>query len=290
MLISITNKRIFGLLEYFKNYDFETVNFAFARSLIALGSLSTLLFTDISFLIDPIGTESGAAYGEVLYKISIFNFLSDNIVLAKWICVILLCSVISGYYPKITCFFHWWVSTSMVTSFRLFDGGDFLTQIITLLLIPICMQDNRKNHWDKRTIHSRESQALAGISYSLIRLQVAIVYLVASISKLSIHEWANGTAVYYWVDHPLVAAPSYLQGLLSLFTHNSLFVVIHTWSVLALEFGLFLCLFFRPKIRRYFLFIAVGFHFMIFLVHGLFSFFLAMSGAIWLYLNDFKKG
>jgi len=283
------NERLAGLLAHFQNYRFQTLHFALARSLMALGSMSTLLFTDIALLIDPLGTETGAAHGNVLYGISIFRLLPGNIVLAKWICVILLCGVVSGYYPRVTCFFHWWTSASMVTSFRLFDGGDFIAQIMTLLLIPICLQDGRANHWKGLEPRDGESHVFAGVAHALIRLQVAVVYLVASVSKLSVHEWANGTAVYYWIDHPLVAAPPYLSGMLSFFTHHPVLVVLLTWGVLALEFGLFLCLFFPLGIRRRFLSIALGFHFMIFLVHGLFSFFLAMSGALLLYLGGFRK-
>jgi|GEM_PF-7020792 len=146
--------------------DFWHISKITASRPLALGSLSTLLFTDISLLIDPLGTESGAAHGDVLYGISIFRLLSDNILLAKWICVVLLCCVVSGYYPRVTCFFHWWTSASMVASFRLFDGGDFITQVMTLLLIPICLQDGRANHWKGLDPRGGESQVFAGVAYT----------------------------------------------------------------------------------------------------------------------------
>jgi len=78
------------------------------------------------------------------------HFLSSTniLVLMKWLAILVLLFVIIGYFQKIACLLHWWVSFSFLYSATIIDGGDQIASILTFLLIPICFLDNRKNHWN----------------------------------------------------------------------------------------------------------------------------------------------
>ncbi|MRM95251.1 hypothetical protein D1Z98_09855 [Riemerella anatipestifer] len=258
-----------------------------SRSLIALGTLLTLLFnsTDTIF-IRKVSNQfiSHPLQNDFANTINFFYlFGKNNLVFAKWTAIIILSIVISGYFQKITSLFHWWISFSFLHTATIIDGGDQIASIITLLLIPVCFLDNRSNHWHLK----KETQKLTNlISISfiiLIRIQTAIIYLHASVGKFSHPEWTNGTAIYYWVNHSNFGMSDYLSFFNILLT-NSIFVTGITYGVLILELLLFLALCSNRKYKIVMLYIALLFHFSIIIFHGIFSFFFSISAALILYL------
>lgn len=263
-----------------------------SRSLIALGTLLTLLFNSVDtifirkisnkFIIPPL-------HSDFANTINFFYLFGKNdLTLAKWGAIVILCIVISGYFQKTTSILHWWISFSFLHSASIIDGGDQIASIITLLLIPICFLDNRDNHWGLK----KETQKLTNlISISfiiLIQIQASIIYLHASVGKFSHPEWANGTAVYYWFNHSNFGMPDYLFIFNNLLT-NPFFVTGITYGVLILELLLFLALFSNKKYKIVMLYIALLFHFFIIIFHGIFSFFFSISAVLILYLYPSHK-
>ena len=88
--------------------------------------------------------------------------------------------------------------------------------------------------------------------------------------------------------------PEYLN-FINYFLENAFIVTGLTYSVLILELGLFLGLFASIRYRKFMLVFAIGFHLLIILFHGIFSFFFSISAALILYLYptyvniDFKN-
>ena len=79
--------------------------YGIARTLLAFGTLSTLLFHDINVLLRPAGLDKVSPFPEYvdIGKLSIFYILSsDYFNIAKWLCIIILVLVISGWRPRIT--------------------------------------------------------------------------------------------------------------------------------------------------------------------------------------------
>lgn len=259
----------------------------FSRSLIALGTLLTLLINPVdtifirkisgSFIIPPL-------QNEFANKINFFYAIGkDNLVVMKWCAIIALILVISGYFQKITSVLHWWISFSFLHSAAVIDGGDQIASILTLLLIPVCFFDNRKNHWDLKKEQLKAANLVSIFFIYIIRIQVAVIYFHASVGKFENTEWANGTALYYWLNHSFFGMPDYFS-FINNFLENPFFVSILTYGVLILELLLFLGLVASVRYRKAILIIALGFHFFIILFHGIFSFFFSISAALILYL------
>src|SRR5262249_706733 len=125
----------------------------------------------------------------------------------------------------------------------------------------------------------------AHITLLLIRLQVAGIYLHASMAKTGVEEWADGTAMYYWLLNSDLGAPLWLRPPIRLVLLNSLVVAVTTWGVILFELLLGCGLILSKGMRRYLLFAGVTFHAGIAVIMGLFSFSTAMCGALLLFLR-----
>lgn len=263
------------------------------RSLLALGTLLTLLLNDVSVFV-PI------ADGEVLnpllsppIPINSYNFYLllgiSNIWIMKFVAIGILLLVISGFYPQITCWFHWWVSASFLLFSSAVDGGDQITSNLTLLLIPLCLTDPRKNHWLKVEVKERVWSLFGIFSVWIIRIQVAAIYFHAAVGKVPVEEWINGTALYYWFYHSSFGMPAWLEYIMYPFLSNFFFISLATFSVMIFELVLLLGLTMNPRRRLFLLPVALSFHFAIILFHGIFSFFFAIAAGLVLYLYPVNK-
>ncbi|MCC2590089.1 hypothetical protein [Chryseobacterium sp. MFBS3-17] len=204
--------------------------------------------------------------------------------------IIGLIFVISGIYPKFTGIIHAYITYSFLSYCDVIDGGDHLASNLTLLLIPITLLDNSKNHWLKNGLLYRKNYYLKLIQktfYTLIHIQVCSVYLHAFVGKLFIDEWLNGTAAYYWLTNKYFGVHVMFTDLTVKILSNEFVTTFVTWGTLLLEFALASFIFVSRKSlkRRFLLFIiAILFHFCIFIFHGLASFFMVMFAAATIYL------
>jgi len=278
-----------------------TNTYGIARSFIALSLFLTLIFSDIFRLITPLGSINEIHTLNNISRISIFYILSNHLVLAKIICLIILFVVIIGWRPRFTGILHWWVAFSFSTSSVILEGGDQVAEILTLLLIPVTIADHRKSHWinNVKIIWSRsllnDTITLFIISvFFVISLQVAFIYFHASVGKYTSEEWVNGTAIYYWLDNPIFGLSDYWKKIIFPLLKNPYIVTGMTWGTLLLEVLLFMGITIRKSDtkRKYLLFLGVFFHLFIGLFFGLWTFFITMVGALILYLgpkNGFSK-
>jgi len=263
-----------------------------ARTLLALSTLSSLVFSRPDDLFRPLGQELAAVeIGGGINRISLFSLLpGDRLLLAYAIAIGILLLVISGWRPRITGVLHWWVAFSYVISAVTIEGGDQIIANLTLLMLPLTLTDPRRSHWsaapplDDR-LWGRILAMVAVSALIVIRLQVAGIYFHAAIGKLRVAEWANGTALYYWLMHPKVGTAEWLHPLILPIATNAVGVVVLTWSVLVLEMLLFMALVMDRKYHAPLLVAGVLFHAGIIFAHGLASFFFAMAGALVLYLR-----
>jgi antimicrobial peptide system SdpB family protein len=261
-----------------KNYWNNTLGLA--RSAFAICTLLTLVFNenDVIYLIN--------GQGQLIKKTSwdIFS-LFGNVSLGKGISISILILVISGYYPRITAIMHFWVSYSFFKASYMIEGGDQISSILTCLLIPILLLDNRKNHWcsneEKRSYYVN---LIAYFTYLAIGLQIAVLYFHSSVGKYNTTEWYNGTAVYYWIDDSTFGANSYVKNFLDYIFKSPTWVVAFTWGTLIFEIILFASFFNKDqKVKKYIFLFGVLFHLGIVFLFGLISFFFAMFGALILY-------
>lgn len=134
------------------NYVPYTNVIGLARSILALGTMLTLLLNSTDHLFSR--TEKGVFFNPLLnidiFSVNKFNFFlligNENIYIMKYIAISILLLVVSGYFIKITAILHWWICCSFMLSSSILDGGDQIASILSLLILPICLTDNRKNH------------------------------------------------------------------------------------------------------------------------------------------------
>lgn len=260
--------------------------YGLARTLLALGTLSTLAFNDASVLFRLPAGGSLATTCTGLAGWSLFCLLSAHLEAARWIAAAALLVIASGWRPRLTCLPHWWIAFSLTTSSAVIDGGDHVTTTLALLLLPVALTDARRTHWDPPAGRPRVYARLVALTgLAAIRVQVAIIYLDAFLSKLAVPEWTDGTAVYYWFTHPEVGMVGWLQALAWPVLTHPLGVLALTWGALGLELFLSAGLVMDRRWRGPLLAAALLFHAGIAVVHALPSFALAMWAALILYLR-----
>lgn len=263
---------------------------AIARTLLAAGTLITLLFNSSGILFKESILSDQQILCNSMNQFGIWCMLSTNLELARWISIVVLLWVASGWFPRYSAILHWWIAFSYSSSATMVDGGDQITTILAFFLIPVCLLDKRKNHWHAPQPGYTGTAGMMGgllvtLTYWIVRLQVAIIYFEASIGKMFVEDWINGTALYYWFTHPTFGADGWLRDMIITVFSNGTVVAFATWGVILFEVLLFMALFLDVKKRKYFLITGILFHFGIIAVHGLMSFFCAMCAALVLYLQ-----
>lgn len=264
--------------------------YGLARTLLALGTASTLIANETGVLFRPAAGILQHPICEGVGRLGVFCLGSSHPELIRWICVIILLVVASGWRPRYTALFHWWIVFSFQTSAVTLDGGDQISAILALLILPVALTDGRRWHWQSSGLpedvnaNTRTLRKIVALTALVaIRVQVSIVYFHAATGKLSVEEWVNGTALYYWLTNPTFGLPDWLRVMEPLLT--SRWIVVITWAVLFVETGLFMALVMPKGTRKYWLIVGILFHVGIAVTMGLFSFSLAMCAALILYLR-----
>jgi antimicrobial peptide system SdpB family protein len=268
--------------------------YGLARTLLAIGTLGTLAFTPPAALFTPALGAPPAPHCDGAAVISLFCVVPDNqLNLARFGGIAVLALVASGWRPRITALPHWWVAFSVQASITIPDGGDQVTAVLTMLLLPVALGDRRRWHWAAPTGRDgsqRPAAVLVAVAAMfLIRLQVAGIYLHASVAKLGVPEWRDGTALYYWVNHPVFGAPGWLRDPLQPLLAYGPTVAALSWGTLALEFALAIGLFLPKRRWQPLLVGGLTLHGGIAVVMGLWSFSLAMFAALILYLRPWER-
>lgn len=281
------------LITYLKNKQVHTPRIALARFLLAFGMLLTLLFNDMSTVanhnykrLPEYSAKHTAAISVPLKQLDLFMVMPPGV--AKGVVIVILLLVMSGFYPRVTGVLHFIACFSYHNYFLIVNGGDEITFVMSLLLLPLCLSDPRKNQWRHRETTASQGNIVGNIALLMIQVQAAYIYFNAGYTKLFSSVWREGTAVFYYTSHYRLGATFWLQQINELVTRTPLVKVL-SWSVLAFELLLALCLFFPEKIRRKFFIPALIFHGLIVINFGLISFFFAMAGMLVLYLGRSRK-
>jgi antimicrobial peptide system SdpB family protein len=261
-----------------------------ARSLVALGTLLTLLANSAAQLFRP------AADGVVdstrwVVRVTMFGLLHNHIELARWIAILVLAVVVSGWRPRVTGLVHWWVAWSFSTACVPADGGDQVAHVLALLMLPVALTDNRVWHWGQAPAITGRWQLvcsrIAVCSLSVIRLQGAVIYFNAAVGKFAVAEWANGTAMYYWLLDPRIGLGNARHAWVLWATAQPLVVAALSWLPILIELSLVLALAMSAenRLRKPLFVVAVAFHAGNILFFGLVSFFCAMTAVLILLLR-----
>ncbi|WP_338054315.1 sporulation-delaying protein SdpB family protein [Streptomyces spiramenti] len=264
-----------------------TAVYGLARTLVALATLGTVLFSSTDSLFRPVsGIEESVSCGGVS-GIGVFCLVpEDRLTAARLLCVAVLLVVASGWRPRWTALPHAWVTFSVWGNIAISDGGDQIATILALLLSLTALGDPRRFHWDRLPADRAETPVSRAVALGclsalvVVRVQMSLLYFQACVAKLPHAEWADGTVMWYWATHPAFGAPGLLQPLVDPVIRNPLGVAALTWVPLAIELGLAVALLLPQRWRWRLLAAGVLFHFSIGLMMGLWSFSFAMWAGL----------
>jgi antimicrobial peptide system SdpB family protein len=268
--------------------------YGLARTILALATLGTLALSPPGALFAPALGAPPPPYCGNVAGISLFCVVPESqLNLARLVGIAILVVVASGWRPRITALPHWWVAFSLQASISIPDGGDHVTEVLTLLLVPVALSDRRRWHWSAPRLRAGAERPIATlvalVTMVLVRVQVAGIYLHSSLGKLGTTEWTDGTAIYYWLDDPTFGTPMWLRGTAQAVLSFGPAVAALTWGTLALEFALAVAIFVPKRRWQPFLLGGLALHAGIAVLMGLGSFALAMFAALTLYLRPWEK-
>jgi antimicrobial peptide system SdpB family protein len=275
-------------------FDFRHNTYGIGRSLLALATFSALVTTPAGALFPPVlGRPQAPACGGVT-AISGFCLGPGSVGLdaRRLVLAALLIPVIIGWRPRYFGVLHWWVTFSFVSSIALPDGGDSVALIMSGLLIPLTLADGRTWQWTRASVRNSLSPGVAAfcfVTVMALRIQVAGIYFNASVAKFGVAQWADGTALYYWLNNRTFGLWEPLRQLAEPLLGNALFLGALTWSVLLIELSLGLAIFWPQRVRSKVFWLGIALHTGIALCMGLVSFALIMFGALVLALRPIEE-
>ena len=274
-------------VELSANFNIHNNIYGLSRSIIAFALLITLAFNPTDVLFSS-HTSLEPAFIPGPIRFSIFHLLNSDLILAKSISLIILFAVVIGWRPRWTGILHWWIAFSFFASCPIVDGGDQIGAILSFFFIPFTLTDNRKWHWSvPYQTGNFYSANICHLFYLCIRIQASIIYFFAAAEKLAVPEWKNGTVIYYWLNHSTFGMNEGFRFFVDPIIENPVVAII-TWSVLILEVLLSMALIAPRNLRKILLPAGIGFHFLIFIFHGLFTFFFYMSALLIMYLRPIE--
>lgn len=260
-----------------------------ARSLLAAATLATLLATPHTQLFfRSVNYPDGVTCDRPLSAGSLFClFRGDTGWIAMSIAIAVLLLVLSGFLPALTALPHWWVAWSFNMTSPVPDGGDQVSAVLTLLLLPLLLGDRRLNHWQADRRYTSRTIAVKVLAYSaliLIWVQVCVIYFHAAVGKFAVEEWANGTVLWYWFHDPTFAPAEPLRSMLLWIVGSDVGAAVLAYGSLLTELLLAFALVANQRFRSVMLVVGVLFHLSIAVSFGLWSFSVTMTAALLLYL------
>lgn len=252
------------------------------RYLLGSSSIFILLFNDIRLLIplDYHNNIISLCSEHILYNLNYFSFFSyEEIETAKWLGIILILISFFNILKPISIFIHYIVSLSIFHSSLISEGGDQINMILLsfILIFQIFRDISKKNE-----------NFIIKLFLFCVKLQCSVIYLQASVSKLYVTEWSDGTAIYYWLNHNIFGLNKPILEYINYLLQFPLIVSFITLGVIIFELFLSYAIWAEFKHKTIVMIAGIFFHFIIFLVHALPTFYLSMTALIILSFINFK--
>jgi antimicrobial peptide system SdpB family protein len=271
--------------------------YGLARSLLAVGSLLTLLFTTASDLIFVVDAGASGNRCSGFAGLGLFCLGgNDHLQIKQWVAIAVLVSVVSGWRPRITCLPHAYVAVSLFHNISAPEGGDQIASSVALMLVPICLSDRRRWHWSSynppnvmTTTWGQVRIIGAFLGMALIKVQLSWLYLQSGIAKLGQTAWLDGTAMYYWARNGTFGVPMWSRDTVYWLTSQPIFEAGMSWGSIVIEVAAGISLILNYRLKRIILFAAISLHLFIALIIGLWSFSIIMWGCLTFLLIPFGR-
>lgn len=260
------------------------VPLAVGRTLLAAAGLLTILFSSDQELFTPTAELPDGMRCAGVRAASLWCLTGPGetgLLLARLVAVAVLAAVLLGFSPRWTCVPHWYVSFSLAAAMDLANGGDAIAQVATMLLIPVCLGDDRVWHWQPVLRPLAPSWRGSALAAQLgLRVQICLIYLGAVTAKLMDDMWRHGSAMHLVVHHPQYGLPLSARGLLAPLLDSYWLVAALSWSVIGVQAVMALLILGRRKHRVLALALGCGLHLGIMFFMGLMSFGMVMIALL----------
>ena len=258
------------------SFDLNYYCYSIFRSIVAFQLLLTIIFNDFNIIF-------------IENKINLPYSLTVDLITFKVLSIIILIATISGILPRITGLLHFAITFIFFKSCACIDGGDQLATNLSFLIVPLSTLDRNNNHWNnsRGMFKSEFGKSFYFFVYWLICIQIAIVYLHSSIGKLSVDEWKDGTALWYWITHESFGSSYFILKFFKWILSYPWIVYSLNWFVIILELLIALMLF-VPKnqlLPKYISYLGIVLHICVILIHGILTFSLVMIGSLIFYFQ-----
>lgn len=256
-----------------------------ARAILAIASLSTLLLTPapalfLQFLPSAV---DGRCVG--ISRFALFcttRSLGGSYEIAVGIAAIVLVAVLSGYAPRVLAVPHFYIAWSISQNVALVEGGDQVNAAVTMLMIPWLLVNSKHNAYSRADPYRPQvlTNAFAYGSALLIRVQLTLIYAIAALAKMGVPQWADGSALWYWLQVPTFGLPPHLFAAIAPILEQPIVTVSGTYGVMVFELALAASIWVDARWARYVLIGGIVFHAGIALVLGLWSFGISMTAVL----------
>ena len=250
------------------------------RSLLAVAQLAVLLSTSDADLFPVVPGEPGFPRCDGLRAATLWCLGPDTTV-ARVAAIVVFVAVASGYRPRWTCVPHWYVSFSFSAALVLPSGGEHITKVAALLLIPVLLGDDRTWHWSRPNAPMAPRwQGAAASGHLALRGLVVVIYAQALWTKLRDPRWLDGTAMHHVMQDAYFGSTPDLLAFLETGLFAPWSTPLMTWSTLVLEAFIAWSAFGSVRMRQYAVAASAVLHVGIIVVLGLVGFGLVMIGLL----------
>lgn len=254
-----------------------------ARAVLALSTLLVLCFNDTATLLHRPSAEPAPSSCEGVSAAGAFCVIPLDFELTRLLLIALVLPALVGLLPAVSAPLHAYAAFTVAQNTVGIEGGDYLTSTFTILLCVVCITDWRLNGWRTRANGIRSNRFVpANIIFVALQVQVAYMYIEAATVKQAHPVWSEGSALWYWAQHPSFGARPEIRDVLAGVLSNPVLLQAATWGVIVAEYVLaFAVLAARRRSARWTtLALSIALHLVFSLVLGLVTFGVSVLGAM----------
>ena len=257
------------------------------RISLSLCAAMTLLFTPGSKLVPErmIGEVPNPAF-EGTTKLSLFYLLSDYPEAARILGICFCMLAIWGIAGVVGIVGVTWIYFSLHNTGIVPDGGDQIglnaSLICTMLIVAKILQRSAGRRFSV-------GHYMAYYSFLLLKIQVSFLYINASVAKIRVDNWMNGTEVFYDLVSPFFGLTGLRESVISPLLELPFLVFMVTWGTIAFELFIGISVFASSKWKAVAIVMVLILHGGIAILMGITSFSLVITTVALYALLPFRE-
>lgn len=253
--------------------------------MLALSTALVLTFNDSSVLLhDPTTSIPKPANCTGLAALGAFCLTDPaHSETVRWLLVLLCVPTLIGAIPALAAPLHAYTAFTLASNTVGIEGGDYLTATATAVLVLVCATDWRSFGWRPRSSGAPALHHVPGqVLLVALKVQAAYVYLEAAVVKQVHPIWADGSALWYWLQQPNFGARNDVRSLLEPVLSHAPLLQTATWGVIVTEYILAFSILAarRRSTRLATSALSAALHLVFALVLGLVTFAISMIGVV----------